>query len=254
MLKRALAVHVLASLLCGCAQTPSAEPVEKPELSDAEKALVLEQAPSDIAHPMYIDFNGKAELVGYDLSSSGVAAPGSSFTLKLYWRASSGSIGDGYVPFTQLVTPGGKRFEVQGASAIRMGTLAPAHWERGKVYVDELTASVPADIDAGRFDVVVGFRTQPIAPEEPEAPADADKAKDAKDAKDAKPAGTFGPVYLSVVSGPAAAQFGGVVATLETGLTREKIAEMAAARAAAAKRVGTKPLQPAKQRPAAPAQ
>lgn len=202
----------LVSSLLGCSVAPSGGDAEKPELSPEQRALVLDSAPNDIAKPLYLDFNGRAELLGYSLEPSTVAAPGSKLSLKLYWR-STGKLGPGYVPFTELVTGSGKRFEVEGSGPVRVGPLRPEHWEPGKVYVDELDVTVPAELDAPRFSIVVGLRTGPVAPEE--------QTKDDKADEDArKPAaGQFGAVYLTVLSGPADSKHGGVIATLETGLT-----------------------------------
>jgi hypothetical protein len=205
-----------ASVCAGCAQAPAstAEPTEKPELTPELKSLVLEQAPSDIPHPLYVDFNGKAELVGYALEPEGTAAPGSKLTLKLYFR-STGALDAGYAPFAELVTGGGRRIEVSGSGPMQGGPLSPANWETGKVYVDELPITVPTDINAARFSIVVGFKTQPIAPEEP---AEGATKKDDKKAEKASEA-VFSPVYLSVVSGPADPKHGAVIATVETGVT-----------------------------------
>lgn len=203
------------SLGVGCAQGPKeGEAAEKPELTPELKSLVLEQAPTDIAHPLYVDFNGKAELIGYALEPQATAAPGSKLTLKLYWR-STGKLDEGYLPFTELVTPDGRRIEVTGSGPVRSGALVPVNWEATKVYVDELEVVVPADINAARFSIVAGLKTQPVAAEEP---AEADGKKPEK--KDEKAAeATFGAVYLSVLSGPADSKHGAVLASLETGVT-----------------------------------
>jgi hypothetical protein len=220
---RALAFGLVALCVAsGCAQAPAAEGegAEKAELSPQLKALVLDQVPTDIAHPLYIDFNGRAELLGYALEPEAKAAPGSQLSLKLYWRA-GGKLEGGYVPYTELLLPDGKRVELDASSPVRQGELSPANWERGKIYVDEITATVPKDLEASRFSIVVGLKTAPI-PEEPAADAaEAEKKpeKDAKKAEDTAPA-TFGSVYLSVISGPADSKHGGVIATLETGYTR----------------------------------
>jgi hypothetical protein len=235
------------SFAVGCAQAPKeGAEAEKPELTPELKSLVLAQAPTDIAHPLYVDFNGKAELVGYSLEPQGTAGPNSKLSLKLYWR-STGKLGEGYQPFTELVTPDGRRFEVNGSSPVRTGALAPVNWEIGKVYVDEVEASVPADINAARFSVVVGLKTAPIAPEEPaEAEAKKDEKKDEKAAEAA-----FGAVYLSVLSGPADTKHGAVLATLETGVTpgaQRVLAAKDGKRAPGApgpKPVSAKPAQPA---------
>ncbi|MDF3071620.1 MAG: hypothetical protein K0R38_7221 [Polyangiaceae bacterium] len=215
---QALVMMALFGAAAGCAQVPSGSAdAEKPELTPELKALVLEEAPSDIPKQLYLDFNGKAELVGYALEPATMAAPGSKLSLKLYWR-STGKLGPGYSVFTEIVTGNGKRFEVAGSGPVRSGGLVPENWEPGKVYVDEQDITVPADLDAARFSIVVGLRTAPVAEPEPAADAAKNDEKSEKDA--AKPAaGQFGPVYLSVLSGPADSKHGGVIATLETGLT-----------------------------------
>jgi len=215
MTVRALVLGIALLGAAGCAQAPKEGDAEKPELAPELKSLVLDSAPTDIPHPLYIDFNGKAELLGYSLEPETMAAPGSKLSLKLYWR-SSGKLGEGYVPFTELLTPDNKRIELPSSGPVRSGALVPANWETGKVYVDELDATVPADLDAARFTIIVGLKTEPVAPEEPALAKKDEKAEKAAE----KPAeGTFGPVYLSVLSGPADSKHGGVIATLETGAT-----------------------------------
>ena len=260
MRMRALAVGLVTLCVAvGCAQAPAKEDdAEKPELSPQAKSLVLEQAPTDLPHPVAIDFNGRAELIGYALEPEGTAAPGSQLSLKLYWR-STGKLEEGYVPFTELVLPNGTRVEVEGSGPVRKGELLPNTWEQGKVYVDEVSITVPKDIDASRFSIVVGLKTQPIAPEEPAAEVEAKDPKKA-DKKDEKPeAGTFGPVYLSVLSGPSDKVHGAALASLETGVTsaalRARAKEDKRGGANGGKRppAGGKPAS-AKPRPAQPAQ
>jgi hypothetical protein len=69
-------------------------------------------------------------------------------------------------------------------------------------------------MEAARFSIVVGLKTEPVAPEEP-----AEAAKDEKKPENAEKVGTFGAVHLRVLSGPADAKHGGVIATLDTGVT-----------------------------------
>jgi hypothetical protein len=209
----ALAVGVLALFTAvGCAQ-PQAQEGEAPaELSAELKSLVLDEAPSDLPNPLFIDYGGKVALLGYALEPATLAPPGSKISLKLFWRASS-KLAEGYKLYTELVTAGGKRFEVEGGGALRQG-LPPSHWQPGKIYIDEVTLTVPEDIEAARFSIVVGLKTAPIAAEEPTEVA---KKDDKKADKDEKPA-TFGAVHLRVLSGPADAKHGGIIATLDTGV------------------------------------
>jgi hypothetical protein len=260
MRMQALAVGLVALCLAvGCAQAPAKEgDTEKPELSPELKSLVLDQTPTDIAHPLFIDFNGRAELIGYALEPENKAAPGSQLSLKLYWR-STGKLDAGYLPFTELVLPKGTRIDVEGTGPVRKGALVPGNWEQGKVYVDELSITVPADIDAARFSIVVGLKTEPVAPEEPAAEPEAKDGKKAEKKPEKAPEGTFGAVYLSVLSGPADSKHGGVVASLETGVTPSTLRARAGkddkkAAAGAFKRLPGKPVSAKPARPPQPAQ
>jgi len=215
MRTHALAVGLLLLTAVGCAQSTPKEDQEQPELGPELQALVLDQAPSDVPNPTFVDFGGKVSLIGYALEPARLAAPGSKLTLKLFWRSMS-ELGESYRVYTELVTPGGKRFPVEGTGPVRQGALKPSTWESGKIYIDELDITVPEELDAARFSIVVGLKTAPVAPEEPAAVAKG-KAKDGE-AKDEPSEGNFGEVYLSVVSGLSDAKHGGVVATLETGV------------------------------------
>ena len=258
MRMRAPAALLVALCVAGCAQAPAREDAaEKPELSAQAKSLVLDQVPSDIPHPLYLDFNGRAELLGYALEPDGKAAPGSQMSLKLYWR-STGKLDGEYVVYTELVLPNGSRSEVEGSGPVRKGELVPRNWQPGKVYVDELSFTVPKDIDAARFSIVAGLRTAPLAPEEPAEAAAQEDAKKAPKKADKAAEGAFGPVYLSVLSGPADSKHGGVIASVETGVTADSLRARAkndkrGGAGAALKRSPSKPAS-AKPRPAPPTQ
>jgi hypothetical protein len=216
---QALAVGLLVLGAVGCSRSSAQDAEEKAELGPELKSLVLEQAPSDLPNPSFVDFGGKVQLLGYALEPTQLAAPQSKVSLKLFWR-STGKLSEGFRPYTELVTPAGKRFDIQGTGPVRQGALSPPSWEPGKIYIDELQITVPEEIDAPRFAIVVGLKTAPIAPEEPEAAKDDDgEEKAEKKPADEKPAGTFGDVYLPVLSGLADRQHGAIVATLETGVT-----------------------------------
>lgn len=256
MRMRALAVGLVAlSVAAGCAQAPVPEgDTEKPELSPQAKALVLDQIPTDIPHPLFMDFNGRAELLGYAIDPEPQPgqklAPGSQLSLKLYWRA-TGKLEGGYVPFTELVSANGTRVEVEGSGPVRKGELVPSNWEPGKVYVDELSIAVPADLDTTRVSIVVGLKTQPVAPEqpaaEPEVKADSKRADKKVDKAEE---GSFGTVYLSVLSGPADSKHGGVLTSVDTiRVPKDKKAQAGAVKRLPAGRPvsakpGARPLQP----------
>jgi hypothetical protein len=216
MRKQALVLGLAALMgAAGCGR-PASQEGEPQELGPELKSLVLDEAPSDVPNRTLIDFGGKADLIGYSVTPDTLAAPGSKLSLKTFWRSGS-RLGEGYQLYTELVTPAGKRFEIEGGGPLRKGQLTPSSWQPGKVYIDELEITVPEELDAARFSIVVGLKTAPLAPEQPEDDAKAED-KPAK-AEGAAAAGTFGQVYLAVVSGLADAKHGGIVAELETGIT-----------------------------------
>lgn len=214
----ALAVGLLLTAAVGCAQSTPKQDEEQPELGPELKALVLDEAPSDVPNPTFVDFGGKAALVGYALEPARLAAPGSKLTLKLFWRSLS-KLSDGYRVYTELVTPGGTRFPIEGTGPVRQGALNPSTWEPGRIYIDELEITVPDELEAARFSIIAGLKTSPVAPEEPADDAEeGEEGEEKADAKDKPADGTFGDVYLNVLSGRADSKHGGIVATLETGV------------------------------------
>jgi hypothetical protein len=218
MTVHALAVGLLVLYAVGCSRSSAKEAEETPELAPELKSLVLEQAPSDLPNPTYIDFGGKAQLIGYTIEPTRLAAPGSKLSLKLFWR-STDRLSQGYQLYTELVTPAGKRFEVEGTGPLRKGALTPASWEPGKIYIDELEVTVPEELEAPRFSIVVGIKTAPVTPEQAdEADAKAGEKKDEKQDEKAD-TGSFGAVYLVVLSGLSDSKHGGIITTLETGIT-----------------------------------
>src|SRR5689334_12945638 len=104
----ALAVGLLVLGAVGCSRSSAQDAEEQPELGPELRSLVLEQAPSDLPNPLFVDFGGKAQLIGYALEPTRLAAPQSMVSLKLFWR-STGKLSEGFRPYTELVTPAGKR-------------------------------------------------------------------------------------------------------------------------------------------------
>ncbi len=213
-------LSVVSLVLCaatGCADPSAVEAEQKPEVPAELKSYVLNEAPTDIPHRLHIDFGGKAEIIGYALEPERLAAPGSKIQLKLFWH-SSNKISPGFTLFTQLTAPSGKRFPAEGAGPLRKGPLSPSEWEPGNVYIDELELSVPEELDAARFSIVTGIRGEPskVVDAQPEGTGEQEPAP--KPEAEAEK-GTFSAVHLRVLSGASDGRHGGVIATLDTGIT-----------------------------------
>jgi hypothetical protein len=128
---------VLALALGACASTG-----EAPKPDDAVSAFVLAEVPSDVPNPTLVDFGGAVHLVGWDLSPSDRAAPGSAVHLKLYWRSVK-KLSPGWRLFTHVVVPDApKPYAFDDVGPLRQ-KFSPSDWTPGNVYIDEQEITVP---------------------------------------------------------------------------------------------------------------
>jgi hypothetical protein len=206
---RLTAIALGAALCLSCGSRGTAE-VEAVELAPELEALVVNEVPSDIPRRSFIDFGGKIELIGYGVEPEGRAPPGSTVKLRLFWRSTQ-ALGEGYVLDTYLLTPRGRRVDVDATSPLRAG-MPPSKWQPGRVYLDEVQFSVPAELEAPRFSIAVAITRPPLAP------ADAEGGTK-PEAEQAAPAGEFSNVGLRVLSGVPDARQGAILTSLETGVT-----------------------------------
>lgn len=171
-----LGLLVSASLaLAGCAKDA---PKEDPASIDVNLAqYVLDEVPNDVKNPTFVDFEGRVQLIGWELEPAGVVAPGQKFKLKLYWRSSQ-KLGPGWSLFTHLVAPGGTRVDANvggvafddigplrargGASSPQV--LGPAAWKPGKIYVDVQELEMPKNLATPEVSIMVGIWKPPARP------------------------------------------------------------------------------------------
>lgn len=111
------------------------------------------------AHKAFIDFGGKIQLVGYELSPE-AGGPGETLDLKLYWKPVS-RLDPGWNLFTHLEDDRGHQlwnFDREGTFRNKLGSGSGlAMLEPGKTYVDEQSLALPrADQLAPRVGIVVG--------------------------------------------------------------------------------------------------
>jgi hypothetical protein len=138
---------MLVALACsGPAGTPNADP--------ALAQYVLSQLPDNVQHRTRLDFEGKLALIGYDLEPVGQVNPGSPITVRLYWQR-LGPIDPGWALFTHVDDAfGNRRVHADGIGVLR-AKLPPQRWQLGKIYVDEQSFAIPADI-ASEATLLVG--------------------------------------------------------------------------------------------------
>jgi hypothetical protein len=150
---RVLTLSALFSVAC----------VERAGPSDAQGGLgqyVLDAPPAAIANRTDVTFASKVKLVGYRLDPDTVA-PGREIKVTFYWQTLD-VLGEGWQSFTHLVDEKGARVSnLDGVGPLRNASsgkpaLPPSEWQRGKVYVDEQTFTIPADAP-GDLSLLTGF-------------------------------------------------------------------------------------------------
>lgn len=149
--KRAIALlFVCAALggpsLAGCVggkQHASAEDKER------LKAYILDAVPPD-AKRVDINFENKVHVVGYKVEPE-LAPPGSNVKVTTYWRCDD-PLDEGWQLFTHVQHEGYDRPEnLDNVGPLREPkdnhqVLGPDRWERGKIYADEQSFTMPNDI------------------------------------------------------------------------------------------------------------
>lgn len=124
------------------------------------KAFILDAVPAD-AKKIDVNFDNKVHLVGYSVTPE-LAGPGTSVKLTYYWRSDE-ALDDGWQLFTHVQHDGFERHEGIDTSGPlreargRSQVLGPDKWERGKIYADEQTYTMPAELRGPESLVYVGI-------------------------------------------------------------------------------------------------
>ncbi|MDB4946328.1 MAG: hypothetical protein JWP97_5862 [Labilithrix sp.] len=151
----ATAASSLATAACvGGKQTISAE--DKQRLA----AQILDAVPAE-AKKVDVNFENRVHLVGYQVEPE-LAPPGTTVKVTYYWR-SDDPLDEGWQLFTHIQHEGyekpenldtnGPLRELKGNHQV----LGPDRWERGKIYADAQTFTMPQDIRGPDTMVYVGI-------------------------------------------------------------------------------------------------
>lgn len=124
------------------------------------KPYILEAVPAE-AKKTDVNFENKIHLAGYKIEPEN-AGPGVAVKVTYYWRCDE-PIEEGWQLFTHVqhenfervenLDANGPLREVKGRSQV----LGPDRWERGKVYADEQTLTMPAELRGPESIVYVGI-------------------------------------------------------------------------------------------------
>jgi hypothetical protein len=130
------------------------------EDKDRLKPYILDAVPAD-AKKTDVNFENKVHLVGYKIEPE-TAGPGANVKLTYYWRCDE-PLDEGWRLFTHIQHEGfgqhdgldnvGPLREARGQAQVG----GPDRWERGKIYVDEQTYTMPKDLKGPDSIVYVGI-------------------------------------------------------------------------------------------------
>jgi hypothetical protein len=145
------------------------QPIANREDQNYIAETVLSEAPS-VQHPVGASFEGKIELVGYDLElpHEGYAGAGQSFVVTWYWRVRE-RVPGAYQIFLHVDGQGqrlnGDHEPVDGRYPVRL-------WEPDDIVVDRQRLSVPANYPPGAYTFFIGFYSGQARLEVTEGPKD----------------------------------------------------------------------------------
>jgi len=117
--------------------------------------LVLDAVPGGV-RPRGVQFDGKITTVGYKFQSRGSMRPGARVRATLYWTVSE-KIEPGHRLLAELLDDAGEKLlDLEKAGPLRDPGLPLENWVPGKVYVDDLSFTVPRDVKTWRVQLVAG--------------------------------------------------------------------------------------------------
>lgn len=124
--------------------------------------LPLMTTPAELAQqakPVSLDFSGQIKLVGYQAPAT--AKAGQTFSVGIYWQTVKTPSVD-YTTFLHVLDASGKTVS-QVDLAPFAGTRPTSTWKPGDLVRDEYPLTLPANLPAGKYRVVVGLY-QPNGP------------------------------------------------------------------------------------------
>ncbi len=149
---------LVAAMAAACSQSDA--DVARKKLAE----YVLDQAP-EIPKAANVPFGKALTLLGTKLEAPKEVKGGEAIRLTLYWRAEA-DLESGWELSSELVDEKGKSvMDLSGSGPLRRRfrkhqILPPGEWEKGKIYVDEVSFKVPAKITAKTLSVMVGVERE----------------------------------------------------------------------------------------------
>jgi Carbohydrate family 9 binding domain-like len=152
--------HVLVLIALGTAACVGGKQQITAEDKARLQASILEAVPAD-AKKVDINFENKVHLVAFKVEPE-LAPPGTPVKVTYYWRCDD-PVEEGWQLFTHIQHEGfDKPDNLDGNGPLRElkgnhQVLGPDRWERGKIYADEQTFTMPQDLKGPDTMVYVGI-------------------------------------------------------------------------------------------------
>jgi hypothetical protein len=109
--------------------------------------------PTAEIQPMDVDFNRQIRLTGYHVNQP--LNPGDPLNLTLFWQAKA-PIAIDFTVFVQLVDSQ-NNILAQADDKPQNGLYTTNYWQPGETILDLHTVSLPGDLPAGHYDLLLGF-------------------------------------------------------------------------------------------------
>ena len=157
----ALSALLVASLVIACSKKDTKSKATRAKPKDTIDQYEKSDPPKKV-EALDVDFDGKAQLVGYRLKPERGFKPGQKVKLTLYWK-SVAPIEEGYALVGHILDESGESvMNLAGDGPLRKtkngkAVLPPSLWQPGKFYTDDVTLKIPAKVKTDTVKVVVGI-------------------------------------------------------------------------------------------------
>jgi hypothetical protein len=116
--------------------------------------------PPPVGHTARANFDGKIQLLGYDLPAERLS-PGDSLPLTLVWQSSTSDMRESYTVFVHLVGPYGTIHGQSDKVPGERGKQPTTGWVTNEVVVDPIPVPLAPDAPPGTYRLLVGLYLAP---------------------------------------------------------------------------------------------
>jgi hypothetical protein len=138
---------------------PTGNGVTLPGVQVVEKEGRLFEPPP-VGHTARANFDGKIQLLGYDLPAERLS-PGDSLPLTLVWQSSTSDMRESYTVFVHLVGPDGTIHGQSDKVPGERGKQPTTGWVTNEVVVDPIPVPLAPDAPPGTYRLLVGLYLAP---------------------------------------------------------------------------------------------